>query len=97
MKFLAMEKEIPGIKPEQFEHYLILEARTVWDLYQEGIIRELYFRQDHTEAVLILESSSIDEAHRELNKLPLVQAGLISFEIIPLIPYTGFSRLFVKN
>ena len=96
MKFLAMEKEIPDIKPEQFVQYLVLEAKTVWDLYQEGIIRELYFRQDHTEAVLILESSSIDEANRTLNKLPLVQAGLISFEIIPLIPYTGFSRLFVK-
>lgn len=97
MKCLAIEKENPGVKPEEFRQYLVLEARKVWDLYQEGIIRELYFRQDHSEAVLILECSSVIEANQALENLPLVKAGLISFEIIPLIPYPGFSRLFVKN
>jgi len=28
-----------------------------------------------------------------LNELPLVQAGLIAFDIIPLAPYDGFNRL----
>jgi hypothetical protein len=34
------------------------------------------------------------EAQRLLETLPLVQAGLITFEVIPLIPYPGFERLF---
>lgn len=97
MKILAMEKEIPGVKPEQFGQYLILEAKKVWELYQAGLIRELYFRQDHSEAILIMECSGADEASQALENLPLVQAGLITFEIIPLVPYHGFSRLFVKN
>jgi hypothetical protein len=29
--------------------------------------------------------------------LPLVQAGLTSFDIIPLAPYSGFSRLFARS
>jgi hypothetical protein len=28
-----------------------------------------------------------------LSGLPLVNAGLIAFELIPLVPYSGFSRL----
>ncbi|MFZ5820574.1 MAG: hypothetical protein ACOYYJ_11815 [Chloroflexota bacterium] len=41
-----------------------------------------------------LECADVEEAKRLLATLPLVQAGLIAFEIIPLIPYPGFERLF---
>ena len=94
MKILAMEIETEGVKPEQFAPHLKAEARHVWELYQGGTIRELYFRADHSEAVLILECKDVMEAKEKLNSLPLVRAGLIRFEIIPLIPYPGFARLF---
>ena len=94
MKILAMEIEAEGAKPEQFAPYLKSEARRVWELYQNSIIRELYFRADRSEAVLILECESINEAQETLASLPLVQAGLITFDMIPLIPYPGFARLF---
>ena len=95
MKILALEEETPGVKPEQFLEYLKSEAKKIWELYQEGIIREFYFRGEPKEAVLIMEATSMEEANQVLGSLPLVQAGLITFEVIPLIPYTGFSRLFV--
>ncbi len=94
MKILAMEKEKLGLQPEQFAPYLKAEAMCVWDLYQSGQVRELYFRGDRSEAVLILECASTAEALHILDTLPLVQAGLIDFEIVPLVPYTGFERLF---
>jgi hypothetical protein len=47
--------------------------------------------------VLILECGSVIEAHGILAALPFVQAGLISFEAIPLKAYSGFERLFVKG
>ena len=94
MKILAMEIETEGIKPEQFQPHLKSEARRVWELYQNGTIRELYFRADRPEAVLILECSDVRIAKEILDSLPLVQAGLIRFEIIPLVPYPGFARLF---
>ena len=94
MKIIAMEIEAEGVKPEQFAPHLKAEARCVWELYQKGTIRELYFRADRSEAVLILECKDVPEAKEILDSLPLVQAGLISFEIIPLIPYPGFARLF---
>jgi hypothetical protein len=97
MKIMAMEKEIPGVSPDEFAQHLKSEARQVWKLYQEGCLRELYFREDRSEAVLILECADRDEAKQVLDSLPLVKAGLISFELIPLLPYPGFSRLFVEN
>ncbi len=94
MKYLAFEKEKPGVIDEDFQPYLIAEAERAWDLYTQGIVRELYFRADDHTAVLVLECSESGEACIALDSLPLVQAGLISFELIPLIPYDGYSRLF---
>jgi hypothetical protein len=94
MKILAMEVETEGVKPEQFAPHLTAEARQVWELYQDGTMRELYFRADRPEAVLILECKDVMEAREKLDSLPLVRAGLIRFEIIPLVPYPGLARLF---
>ena len=96
MKILAIEKEVPGIKEDDYKPFLKHEALEVWNLYQEGIIRELYFTQLDDSAVLILECSDADEANKYLNTLPLVKEGLIKFDILPLIPYPGFARLFVN-
>jgi hypothetical protein len=65
-----------------------------WELYQAGVIRELYFRTDEPSAVLVLECADVDEARSVLATLPLVNAGLIDFELIPLRAYPGFARLF---
>jgi hypothetical protein len=69
-------------------------AWSVWDQYQKGFIRELYFRGDRSDAVLILKCVNMDYALDVLNSLPLVKAGLITFDLIHLVPYTGYSRLF---
>jgi muconolactone delta-isomerase len=97
MKILALEKEGPQTTAEQFQLHLRAEAARVYQLYQAGLVRELYFHQDHHTAILILECATLDEAHQVLNTLPLVQAGLITFDLIPLAPYPGFSRLFASS
>ena len=97
MKILAMEVETEGVKPEEFAPHLKAEARRVWELYQSGMIRELYFCADRSEAVLILECTDTSDAQHVLESLPLVQAGLIRFEVIPLVPYPGFERLFEET
>ena len=94
MKILAIEKETPETTDEQFAPFLRQEANRVWELYTSGVIRELYFRRDRQEAVLILECQDTHEASQVLESLPLVANGLISFEVLPLVPYTGFERLF---
>ena len=97
MKILALEHELPGATAEQFQQYANDEARKAWELHQAGIIRELYFRADRNEAVLVLECASVSEAQEILAALPFVKAGLITFEVIPLKAYPGFARLFEKD
>lgn len=97
MKILALEHELAGTNPEQFQGYAIMEARKVWDLTQQGIIRESYFRNDQNEAVLVLECASVTEAEATLSTLPFVQKRLITFELIPLKAYPGFERLFAHE
>jgi muconolactone delta-isomerase len=97
MKILALEIETPEATAAQFAPHLKAEASRVWELYKTGHIREMYFRQDRKDAVLVLECADAEEAHRLLATLPLVQAGLIGFELIPLSPYPGFERLFAEK
>ena len=95
MKILAIEQDMLGVTADDFTPELKrAEAARAWELYQSGVFREIYFRQDSPSAVLILECADVAEADEILNTLPLVKAGLITFDLMPLIPYPGFSRLF---
>ncbi len=94
MKILALEKDLPGKTPADFHPHLKMEALRLWELYQANVVRELYFRADAPAAVLVLECASTEEAKQALATLPLVEAGLIHFDVIPLVPYPGFARLF---
>ena len=97
MKILALEHELPEGTADKFSVHAKDEARRIWALHQAGTIREMYFRADRTEAVLILECASVIEAQEVLSTLPLVQNRLITFDVIPLKAYSGFVRLFEKN
>jgi hypothetical protein len=98
MKILALEKGVPGVADDRFtEEILETEARKAWEFYQSGVIREMYFSADKHEAVLVLECGGAEEARQRLSELPLVGAGMIDFEVIPLTAYSGFARLFAKK
>lgn len=93
MKILAIEKEMPGVADSDYQPFLEAEARKAWELHQEGLIRELYFTDDHC-AVLILEARDKVHAREIVDQLPLVQQKLIDFDFLALTAYPGFARLF---
>ena len=93
MKILAIEKELPGVADSDYEPWLEAEARKAWELHQAGLIRELYFTDEHC-AVLELEASDKAHAREIVEQLPLVQQKLIDFDLLALTAYPGFARLF---
>lgn len=97
MRILALEHERAGITEEEIRPHLRAEADRVWELYLAGVIRETYFRPDQHAAVLMLECAGVEQARQVIDTFPLVQAHLIDFEIIPLIAYPGFARLFADK
>lgn len=93
MKILAIEKEMSGIKDSDYEPFLEAEALKAWELYRLGLIRELYFTDDHY-AILVLEARDKTHAREIVEQLPLVQQKLIDFDLLALTAYPGFARLF---
>jgi hypothetical protein len=96
MKILALEKGLPGVIMAAYQPLLEDEARRVWELQQSGAIREIYFNSIQHTAVLMLECTNVEEAQQLVATLPLVIAGSIEFELIPLVPYDGLARLFAE-
>jgi muconolactone delta-isomerase len=88
MRILAIEKAMPGITGDDVTPELVeAQARRAWELHEAGTVRELYHRADEASAVLVLECDSLDEATAAIASLPLVAAGLVEFEILPLRSY----------
>jgi muconolactone delta-isomerase len=96
LRIIALERERVDEGSRDYASHLEDEARAIWNLAQAGVIREIYFRDDRPQAIIVLEADSVQEAQDILARLPLVQAGLIEFEVIGLRPYPGFDRLFAK-
>ena len=96
MKILALEKEVDGVDWSICDEVFKQEALKVYQLQKSGIIREIYFNQNHC-AVIILECESATVAKNTLNGLPLVKNRLIEFEIMELTPYNGFDRIIEKQ
>ena len=97
MKLLAVEKELRAVNADQSRALLRDEAFRVWELQQSGCVRAIYFRADTHTAVLELECADMEEAHQLISSLPLAVAGLSEFDILPLVPYDGFARLFADK
>ena len=92
MKILAISKEVEGADWSDVTLTLEQEARRVYEMYLEGHLREICFTEDQ-DAVIILECESKEESTRLLGSLPLVEKGLLRFEVMELNPYTGYERI----
>ncbi|MEZ4296944.1 MAG: hypothetical protein R3B70_18410 [Polyangiaceae bacterium] len=96
MQVLAISKMLPGATPEKVNALAVAEAQKGWDLYKAGVVRNWYFRTDMPGAVVMLECESVDAARAIFAEAPLVKAGLIDFDYIPLGPYVPLEALFAR-
>jgi hypothetical protein len=95
MKILVLPKPIEGVPREKLLQHAAEEIQAVWELYAKGICREFYTRADEPgRVVLMFESARVEDAKEALATLPFAQLHLIDFDVIPLAPFTGLSRLF---
>jgi hypothetical protein len=97
MKYLALEKELNKGKRPSIESLFESEARRVYELYLQRIIRECYFSKEGHNAIIIMECKNEGEAQKTLKTLPLVEENIIEFQLFTLLPYSGLDRIFTKN
>lgn len=97
MKIIAYSKNVTEqMDMASIMPYLKDESKHAWELYKNGFFRELYFRTDRPGAVVVIESENIEKASKIVAELPLVKAGFIEFEFIPVGPFVPFENLFEK-
>ncbi len=94
VRILAIDRLLPGVTLEQMAPHFEAESRHAWQLYKQGLFREILFRQDHPGVVISMECFDLDEAKAILAELPLVKAGLIEFDLIPVGAFPMWETLF---
>jgi hypothetical protein len=78
---------------EQRDAILPKEVPHTLRLYLDGVIEQFWFRTDKPGVVFLMDVESVDEASSTLAHMPLVQAGLMAFELTPVGPLAPLGRL----
>jgi len=101
MQFLALASSddawFASTPPEDVARLTAGEARRTWELRASGMIRELWWRLDRRDVVILLEARDEGAAREALDTLPLVASGALAFEVVGLVPYDGWERLFAAG
>ncbi len=92
-RVLAIGHIVPGADFSKVRPVLRNEVPDTVRLYLAGKIDQWYTRKDANGVVFILNVTSVEEAHALLEKLPLGQAHLMEFDLIPLGPLSPLNLL----
>lgn len=85
-KILAIGSLTRPLTPQERAAILPHEVPDTVRLYLDGKIDQWWFRQDGKGVVFLLNMTSVDDARTLLEKLPLGQQKLMTFEYMPLGP-----------
>ena len=85
-KLLAIGSFTAKATPNVWRPILPSEMRETARLYLAGKIDQWYVKQDQSGVVFIMNLTGPKQAHDLLDKLPVGQAGLMEFQLIPLGP-----------
>jgi hypothetical protein len=92
-RVLAIGRIAPGATREKVMAVMQKEVRDTVRLYLAGKLDQWFVRRDQNGVVFLLNVSTVEEAHELLEKLPLGEAKLMEFDLIPLGPLTPLSLL----
>jgi hypothetical protein len=92
-RILAIGTMPAGVDPAKVRAILPNEVRKTVDLYLAGKIDQWYSLQGRVGVAFILNVTDTATAHELLEQLPLGQAHLMTFELIPLAPLNPLRQL----
>jgi len=92
-RVLAIGHIVGGVTPNKIMPVMQQEVRATVRLYLAGKLDQWFVRRDQRGVVFLLNVGTVDEAKELLEKLPLGQAKLMEFDLIPLGPLTPLSLL----
>jgi hypothetical protein len=92
MKVMAIGTLKPPT-PEQRQAIMPNEVPATLKLYLDGKMEQFWLRDGLAGVIFLLAVDSIAEANALVTGLPLAQAGLMSFELLPVGPLLPLGML----
>lgn len=68
---------------EKLAPYREQETRVLAELHAEGVVRNV-FRVNARQVYMILDADDVQDARRQVGRLPFVSNGLLAFEFEPV-------------
>ena len=90
---MISRRRVEQFTPADFTPHVQAEWDHGCELYQAGVVRQIWHRADAAGgACMILEAETLEAAQAAMNELPLIKLGMLEIvALIPLKPYAGFS------
>lgn len=92
MKIFAIANVPGSLTPEQLQPHMPAEVHATLKLDLDGKVEQFWFR-DKAGPIFLMDAPSIEQARSTLDSLPLVAAGLMSYELLPVMPLMPLGRL----
>jgi hypothetical protein len=92
-RVLAIGRLPSGVTRDKLAPVMQQEVRDTVRLYLAGKLDQWFVRRDQSGVVFLLNVSTVAEARTLLEKLPLGEAKLMEFDLIPLGPLTPLGLL----
>ena len=92
MKVMAIGTLEP-LTPEQQKTYMPKEVPATLQLYLDGKMEQFWLRSDGRGVIFLMSTDTVEEAGALLKALPLGQAGILNFELMPIEPLMPLGML----
>jgi len=92
MKVMAVGTLKP-LSQEQRQQYLPKEVPATLQLYLDGKMEQFWLREKEVGVIFLMNVDSVDEADKLLKSLPLGQANLLTFDLMPIGPLLPLGML----
>jgi hypothetical protein len=92
MKVMAVGTLKP-LNAEQRQMYLPKEVPATLQIYLDGKMEQFWLREHEAGVIFLMNVDSVAEADALLKALPLGQANLLTFELMPIGPLMPLGML----
>jgi hypothetical protein len=84
---------LEALTPEQQKTYMPKEVPATLKLYLDGKMEQFWLRSDGRGVIFLMAVEIVDEAGALLKALPLGQANILNFELMPIEPLSPLGML----
>ena len=92
MKVFAIGSIVKPVSDEQRKEIMPKEVPATVKHYLDGKIEQFWFREK-AGPIFLMNVESVEQAKAELDTLPLVAAGLMTYELLPVTPLSPLGLL----